>query len=385
MTKYLFLLLPLWSFGSAVGIAHAHTQSLGKIIHTNAQITQLSNQKQTIVSRLGGHIEKYYVQAGANVKRGDKVILMKSITLSKLTADYLALKQQIKPASAQVNTTRKLYKKGLASKNTLSNHLMKLETLRSQKNALASQLQTLGIETNTLNKATDKFILKAHADGIVGKIFASLHSNVDAQTPLMSLVQQNKYYATAYLSPSDAMHINNKTKGWIKLLDHAYACHFVQLLPTIDEETQRAKVRFAIENSPSGLLLGSFVQMDISLPPLQNVIVIKKSALTLFNGEWVVFVEKKHEENEHEKEEPHHEKEAHKEDKTKHTHEKEEHHDEHDTHEEVPYQAKVIEVISYAGDSVAIKGLKENEAYVSDGVYFIKSAMLKSSLGEHGH
>ncbi|RUM77054.1 MAG: hypothetical protein DSZ12_00810, partial [Sulfurovum sp.] len=74
-----------------------------------------------------------------------------------------------------------------------------------------------------------------------------------------------------------------------------------------------------------------------------------------------------------------------KEDKTKHTHEKEEHHDEHDTHEEVPYQAKVIEVISYAGDSVAIKGLKENEAYVSDGVYFIKSAMLKSSLGEHGH
>ena len=57
----------------------------------------------------------------------------------------------------------------------------------------------------------------------------------------------------------------------------------------------------------------------------------------------------------------------------------------HEEHEKAPYAAKVVEVIAYNGDNVAIKGLKAGEEYVSDGIYFVKSMILKSSLGEHGH
>ena len=57
----------------------------------------------------------------------------------------------------------------------------------------------------------------------------------------------------------------------------------------------------------------------------------------------------------------------------------------HEEHEEAPYLPKVVEIIAYNGDDVAIKGLKAGEEYVSDGVYFVKSMILKSSLGEHGH
>jgi multidrug efflux pump subunit AcrA (membrane-fusion protein) len=155
MIKYLLLLLPLLVFSNQIKVEHSIMKPLGKMVQTNAQITQLSDQKQEIVSRLSGHVEAYYVKAGEHVKSGDKVVLIESIILSKLTADYLALVQQIKPAKSQVNTTRILYKKGLASKNQLSAHLIALETLRSQKNALASQLQTLGLHPSKLTKATD--------------------------------------------------------------------------------------------------------------------------------------------------------------------------------------------------------------------------------------
>ena len=384
---------------------------LGKIVKTNAQITQLSDQKQEIVSRLSGHVEAYYVKAGEDVKSGDKVVLIESIALSKLTADYLALVQQIKPAKAQVNTTKTLYKKGLASKNQLSAHLIALETLRSQKNALASQLQTLGLSPDKLTKATDKFTLYAHADGVVGKILVSLHANVDAQTPLMTLVQQNGYYATAYLGINDAMKVTQETKGWIDIAGKNYEASFVQLLPNIDKETQRAKVLFSIKNSPSKLLLGSFTEIDISLAPSRDVVMVKKSALTLYKGEWVVFTQKEHKEEHHEEKSDHdhdkeeashddheahekHDHDAHKEEKGHDDHkedahdEKEESHGEggHDEHEEeVPYEANVVKIIAYIGDEVAIEGLKEGEEYVSDGVYFVKSMLLKSSLGEHGH
>jgi biotin carboxyl carrier protein len=415
MTKYLLLLLPLLGFATAIKVEHAQLKPLGKIIKTNAQITQLSNQKQEIVSRLTGHLERYYVQAGQYVKGGEKVALIESIELSKMTAEYLALIQQAKAAEIQKNASMKLNQKGLSSQNDLSNAIIALEEIRSKQNALASQLKSLGLNPSTLTKATDKFIIYAHADGVVGKIIAPLHSNVNAQTLLMTLVNQNGYHAVAYLSVQDAMQVTKETKGWVKVGDKNYPSHFIQLLPNIDTETQRAKVLFQIEKSPSNLLLGAFTGIEISLAPTQNVVMVKKSALTLFKGEWVVFVEKEHEEEAHHdeekeahddhdtdqdeghKEEAHgheeHDHDAHKNDKgheshatKEHNEEEEDHgHGEHEEHEEVPYEARVVEIIAYVGDDVAIKGLKVEEEYVSNGVYFVKSMILKSSLGEHGH
>ena len=387
MTKYLLLLLPLLGFSSAIKVEHAQLKPLGKIIKTNAQITQLSNQKQEIVSRLTGHLEQYYVQAGQHVKAGEKVALIESIELSKMTAEYLALIQQERAAQIQKDASMKLHQKGLSSQNDLSNAIIALEGIRSKQNALASQLKSLGLEPSKLTKATDKFIIYAHADGVVGKIIAPLHSNVDAQTLLMTLVNQSAYYATAYISTKHAMHVNKDTKGWITIAGKNYDATFIQLLPNIDKETQRAKVLFSISNSPEIVLLGAFTEIDISLAPTRNVVMVKKSALTLFQGDWVVFTEKEHKEDTSH-EEPHghddHGHEAHTEDKEHANHEGEAEHEEHEG-EEVPYEANVIKIIAYVGDEVAIEGLNVDTEYVSDGVYFVKSMILKSSLGEHGH
>ncbi len=393
MTKYLLLLLPLLGFSSTIKVEHTQLRPLGKIIQTNAQITQLSDQQQEIVSRLSGHLEAYYVKPGQHVKKGDKVVLVTSIELSKMTAEYLALIQQFKAASAQKDTVMTLHKKGIASQNDVSNAIIALEGIRSKQNALTSQLKSLGINPTELKEATDQFILYAHDDGVVGKILAPLHSNVNAQTALVTLVNQDGYFAIAYLGVKDAMKVSKETKGWIDIAGKSYPSSFTQLLPNIDNETQRAKVLFEIQDSPSNLLLGAFTQMDISLAPMQNTVMVKKSALTLFNGEWVVFVEKGHEESNDKKEETHghedHVHDAHKEEKEHEDHKNEVHEEEeegHDEHEEEsPYEAKAVQVIAYAGEYAAVEGLEVGEEYVSDGVYFIKSMILKSSLGEHGH
>jgi len=364
MIKTLLLLLPIFGFASQIVVEHAQMKPLGKIIQTNAQITQLSDQKQEVVSRLSGHIENYFVKAGEKVKDGDKAALIESMELSKMSAEYVALLQQAKAAQMQENTSRKLYKKGLNSKNELNNFIIALQEISAKQNALASQLRSLGIKPAKLTEATDQFILYAHADGVVGKILAPLHSNVDAQTSLMTLVNQSGYYAVAYLGLNDAMKVTQKTTGYVTVAGKKYAAHFVQLLPTIDEETQRAKVLFQIENSPKNLLLGTYTEMEVSLEPSVDVLMVKKSALTLFQGEWVVFIEADHEEHGHDA--------------------LEDGHDEHEE-EESPYTPKVVKIIAYSGDYAAIEGIDTEDEYVSEGVYFVKSMLLKSSLGGHGH
>jgi len=379
MTKTLLFLLPLLAFSNPISMDHAKLKPLGKIVKTNAQITQLSDQKQKIVSRLPGHIEQYFVKTGEHIKKGDKVALIESIDLSKMSAEYIALRQQAKAAREQLATAKKLYKKGLTSQNELNQNIIEIEDVLAKQNAIESQMKSLGIDASKLTEATDQFILYAHADGVVGEIFVPLHSNVNAEDKLMSVVNQNGYYAIAYLGLEDAMKVSDKTTGFVTVADKKYPAHFVQLLPTIDEETQRAKVLFMMMKNPKNILINAFTEMEISLAPYTEAVMVKKSALTLFQGEWVVFVEADHEGEGHEGEEAH----GHDE------HEKDAGHDEeeegHEEHEKAPYAAKVVEVIAYNGDNVAIKGLKAGEEYVSDGVYFVKSMILKSSLGEHGH
>jgi len=211
----------------------------------------------------------------------------------------------------------------------------------------------------------------------VGKLLAPLHSNIDAQTPLLSIVNQNAYYAVAYLALKDALKVDSATEGWVKVADKSFPARFVQLMPHIDTETQRAKVLFEVKNSPEVLLLDAFVQMDVALAPKQERVMVQKSALTLFQGEWVVFVPKDHEEEHHDAKA--HDHDDHEEDAAEH----EAH--AHGEHEAIPYEPQVVEIIAYAGKEAAVKGIEAGTEYVSDGVYFVKSMLLKSSLGEHGH
>jgi biotin carboxyl carrier protein len=363
MTKYLLFLLPLWAFSNGISMAYAQLKPLGKIVQTNAQITQLSNQKQEIVSRIPGHVERYFVTTGQQVKAGEKVVLIESIALSKMSAEYVALRQQVKAATEQLEATKKLYKKGLSSQNELNQKIIAIEKILAKQNALVSQLKSLGIKASDLKEATDKFVLYAHSDGVVGEIFIPLHSNVNAKDPLMSIVNRNHYYAMAYLSVSDAAKVTPKTTGFVTIANKKYPAHFVQLLPTIDAETQRAKVLFMMMKYPKNTLINAFTEMDIALEPFENAVMVKKSALSLFQGEWVVFVKTD---------------EAEKGEVTHHTKDN----DKEEEEEEVPYAPRVVQIIAYHGDEVAIKGLKPQEEYVSDGVYYVKSMLLKSAIGD---
>ncbi len=378
MTKIvLLILMPILIWADGITLAKAVKKPLGSIIETNAQIVQLSNQQQKIVSRLPGHVEQYFVTTGDRVKARDKIALIESIALSKMSADYIALKSQVAAARSQLATTRQLYKKGLASKDALNQKIIALQQFLAQENSLASQLVSLGIDTQTLRKATDRYILRAHADGLVGEILVPLHANVSAQTPLMSIVSQNGYYAIAYLGFDDAMKVTPKTTGYLKIAGKNYATRFVQLMPVIDEETQRAKLLFGIEKPPKNLLINAFVGMLIALEPAVERVMVKKSALSLFSGEWVVFVPVAHEEG-HVAEE--HEAEEHKNGKADSEEE-----EEHEHHEEVSYAPQVVKIVATFIDEAAVEGIDAGSDYVSGGTYFVKSMLLKSALGEHGH
>jgi len=377
--KILFLTLLSMTtlFSVDIPTQKAEEKKFGKSVELNAKVIQLSNAQQAVMSLVSGHIERYYVEPGQRVKEGARIALIESIMLSKMTADFISLKKQFIALEKNYNATDSLYKKGMASMQDLNLQSIQKNAMLAKISALHSQLQTLGINTMTLKKASADYILYAHSAGKVSEILQPLHSVIGEDTAIISIVKSQAFYIKSYLPLEYARKVKLSQKMLVKYADQEIITHVTQILPQLDEKTQRIVVLSSVDEKVDELFINAYVSATLYFDADETHVAVKKSALSFYNNEWVVFVVK---EEDHEEHGGHDEDEAHNE----HEEGEDEEHGEHEE-EASPYEARVIEIITSDDEYVGVKGLEVGEEYASDKSYYVKSMMLKSSLGEHGH
>jgi RND family efflux transporter MFP subunit len=395
MNKILITVLIFGSLLYAIEIptSHAKVRAFGKKVELNSKVIQLSNAKQSIMSLVSGHIEEYFVQVGSEVKKGDKIALIESISLSKMTADYISLKKQFFAQNRNYKATKKLYDKGMISLQELNSESIKKDALMAQINALNSQLNMLGIDANSLKKASPNYILYAHSDGKVSKLLQALHSSVNEDTPIISVIKNQAFYIKTFLPLKYASAVKVGQEISVDANGKSIKTHITQILPEVDMKSQRIVVLSSVDEPTNALFINAFVASTLYFDTDKKYVAVEKSALSFFNNEWVVFIPKKDEHDELESHDGHEEHDSHDLDDHE-THDKHdtlddldnhETHDDHADEGEKPYDIRVVEIVTSDDKYMAILGLKAGEAYVSDKSYYVKSMMLKSSLGGHGH
>lgn len=381
------LLLCLWMttvlFAVEIPVEKATERAFGKSVDLNAKVIQLSNAKQSIMSLVSGHIEKYYVSPGQKVKTGQKIALIKSIMLSKMTADYISVKEQFSALSKNYEATKTLYDKGMTSMQELNLQSIQKNAMTARITALKSQLATLGVKADLLKEASAAYVLYAHSDGTVSALLQPLHSVLGEDTAILSIVKEQAFYIKSFLPLEYADSVRVGQKMVVKYASKNIVSHIRQVLPELDERTQRIVLLSSVDEQVDNLYINSYVSSTLYFDAKEKYVAVKKSALSFFKNEWVVFVPKEEEHDEHDKLDDH---EEHSEHEAEGDHDEDEHgkHDEHDE-EEAAYEARVIEIITQDEVYVGVKGLESGEEYVSDKSYYVKSMMLKSSLGGHGH
>ncbi len=390
MIKILLPLTLLLTILTAVEIPtkHAEVRKFGQAVALNAKVVQLSNAKQNIMSMVGGHIEKYYVKPAQKVKRGDKIALIESIMISKMTAEYISLQEQYRALNKNYENTKKLYDQGMTSQQELNNQSIKRDAMRSQINALQSQLKTMGIKTNRLKKASADYILYAHSDGKVAEILQPLHSVINEETPIVTIVKRSDSYIQSYLPLEYAEKVKVGQKVVVDYAKQKIVTYVTQIMPEVDITTQRIIVLSAMADKKQEPYINAYLGATLYFDATESYVSVEKSALSFYNNEWVVFVptQEEHDEAGENEREEHgaHEGEEHDDDHDEEESHGEEEHGEHEEHE-APYEARVVEIVAQDDVFVAVNGLEADEEYVSGKSYYVKSMILKSSLGEHGH
>lgn len=379
MTKKVWLLtLALSSslFSLEIPTKHAQERAFSKSVELNSQVIQLSNASQSVTSQVSGHLEKYFVEAGQKVKAGQKIAQIESILVSKMTADYISLAKQYEALQRNYQAAQKLYDSGMTSMQELNNKSIEKDAVSAQINGLKSQLQTLNIDADKLTEATPNFTLYAHSSGKVSELVQPLHTVVKVDEAVITIVKEQAFYIKSFLPLEYASSIKVGQKLVVNYNSRSIVTHVTQILPSVDEQTQRIVILSSVDEKADDLFINAFVKSTLYLESNQKYIAVTKSALSFFNNEWVVFVHVEHTEDK-----------AHDGlDEPKEVNHEEEEKDEHDEHEEKsPYEARAVEIITQDEKYAAVKGLELDEEYVSDKSYYVKSMMLKSSLGEHGH
>jgi multidrug efflux pump subunit AcrA (membrane-fusion protein) len=392
----LLLAKALWALD--VPIDEVKKQVFKETITVNSKIVQLSSAKESVMARVGGRVTKYLVQQGQSVKRGQAIATIESLELAKLSSELKLLRKQLSIHNKNYKILKSLFDKGLESMEKVNKEQRERDETASKIEGIKNQLKLLGVGSSGAVKSS--YTVYAQGSGTVAKILLPTNSVVNANTPLVSIVKGgSSFLVQSYVPMNYVSDVKVGQEGKLLYGGKNYKMHISQILPELDEQTQQMVVLSSLDESVTNLFVNAYVDSKLSIGEPKSYLAVKKSALSFFNNEWVVFVPEHHEEEGHDEHEHH---DAHNDDETRRghapvltrVHDEKEHddHDEHEGHghddheeEEVPYDIKVVKILKQNENWVAIEGLAEHEDYVSDKSYYIKSLLLKSSLGGHGH
>jgi RND family efflux transporter MFP subunit len=355
MIRFILVFILIFNISDAIEIPikEVKEEIFFDTLKTNSKIIQLTDAKQSIMSRVEGKITKYFVRIGDRVKEGQKVAKIESIELSKLYSELSLLKKQLIPIEKNYIMTKKLYKTGMSSLQEYNRQKIKYSEIKSKIDSIKSNLSLMGAK----DKKSNSYILLAYNDGVVTDILKPLNAIVNRGEELINIANEDSIYIKSFLPLRYAKDIKIGQKSTLNYGGEKLELEVSQILHKLDETTQQVVVLSAIKKSKQHLFINAFVESIFYIGSAKKYLTIDKSALSFYQNDWVVFVPKEEEHKEGE--------------------------DEHD--DEFEYDIKVIKIVKTNRNLVAIEGLEKGDKYVSDKSYYIKSLFLKSAMGEHGH
>ena len=336
--------------GLEVPIDKIEKQLFEDTITLNSKIVQLRSAKESVMARLGGRVIKYLVKQGQNIKRGQAIATIESLELSKLSSELKLLRKQLAIHNKNYRILKNLYNQGLESLERVNREQRERDEVLSQMESIKSQLKLLGVSTK--GNIKNKYTVYAQGSGKVAEILVPLNSVVDANRALVSIVKGGaSFLVKSYVPLNYVNEVKVGNKGQLIYGKKHYKMHISQILPELDEQTQQMQVLSRLDEPIKNLFVNAYVDSKLFIGLPKAYLAVKKSAISFFNNEWVVFTPKHH--NKY--------KEG-----------------------EIPYELNVVKILKQNDKFVAIKGLNEHTDYVSDKSYYIKSLFLKSSLSGDG-
>ena len=314
-----------------------NTRMLTKEIIAPGEVMVNIYRSSQVTSRIRAQIIKRYARMGDTVKTGQKLLTLSSV-------DVADAQSQLLVTDREWQRVKKLGRKVVSERRYIEAQVNRQQAYAKALAYGITESQVIELlKQKDASKATGMFNLLSTQNGTVISDQFVVGQVVEPGQLLMEISDESLLWIETQINPEDVTDIKPGTLAHINYAaDNWLQAKVIQVHRRINETTRTLPVRIEVDNQKKLLRPGQFVKVALQTTKGDEKIGVPKSAVTLLHNEQVVFMldgEKIH--------------------------------------------PQLVETGGVHNDWIEIKnGLKKNDTIVTQGMFLLKSLLLKSQIGD---
>jgi cobalt-zinc-cadmium efflux system membrane fusion protein len=329
-----------------------------RVLNVTGEVRLNENMAAHISPRIAGVIRAVNVDIGAQVRKKDILFQIESVELGQALTDYAKSRAMVELSRKNFDREKVLHERGIGSEREMIEARMVFEQHRTELKASEHKLHVLGlnqdeiasVDLNSHSSATSTLPVRAPVDGTVIEKHAVVGELVEPGRDVMLVADLGTVWVWADIYAHDLGPLlgkMNEGKTLVEVFVDAFPERTFQgqvdyVGATMDEQTRTVKVRATMKNEERLLRPGMFCRASIMLSTDEEVLAIPKGAVLSDEGVDFVFKHMK---------------------------------DDYYVRRPVKKGRESLETVEI------LEGLEPGETIVADGVFLLKSDVLREKLG----
>lgn len=356
--------------GSTVELTQAQMKSIGVEVGPIEQkqltaslkangVLRVPNQnKAQINSVYPGVIRTLLVQPGNAVTKGQVIATVANPQFIITQEEYLSLTPKTTLAQQEVTRQQELIQGNAGALKNLQAAESNLRAMQTRKLSLEEQLRLMGINPASLTggRLISVISVRSPINGVVSNVTVKIGSYVDANTPILDLVDNSQLHLDLFVYEKDLSKLKENQTIHFTLTNNPgkeYDAQIYSLGSSFEDESKAVSVHALVKGDKQGLIDGMNITALISLEHITAPAVPTDAIVTIQGQDFIFAVS-----------------------------EKQEHADE-TAFEKIPV-AKGTTDVGYTQITL-LKNIPPTTKIVTKGAFFVQAKMTNTGEGEHEH
>ena len=233
-----------------------------------------------VYSKIPDRIEKYYVEEGDYIKKGEPIARIIATTIEQAVrqaeAALIAAKAQAANLQVEFERSQRLFRENAMSQQ-------QYDLIKTQYEANHAQVEQAEAALISARSHFKDATVSAPISGVVGKRYFEDGDMANQMTPLVKIVQMDrlKIIVNAIEDDLGKLAVGQQAKITVRSYpDRRFIGSVKRISPILDPITRMADVEIMLNNSDHILKPGMFAEVEIIFGTLENVIAVPRFATT---------------------------------------------------------------------------------------------------------
>jgi cobalt-zinc-cadmium efflux system membrane fusion protein len=320
-----------------------------------AKVLANQDNEALVGSLVQGRVCKVFVRAGDNVKAGQELMLLEGLEIGQIKAGFLSARANLEYQKSNYERQKKLLEENVGAQKNLLESQNEYEKARAEYTAEKNRINAIGLTDSEVvdgknghsdDHGSGTLPVKSPISGIVVERNVVIGQLIEATTTAFKIINLSSVWVDGQIYEKDAGRITIMTAADFLASSYPgepFRGKVTYIGQVIDEKTRTITIRAEFTNPAGKLKPQMFGELKIPEGNNSTALVVPAEALIKINNADYIFIQKK------------------------------------------DSSFEKMAVVAGAGHNEQVeilKGLKDGDKIVVKGSFYLKSELLKASLGE---